>query len=236
MAWLQQRYILSSSLIFSFLSFFFTQFSFKHSLDATEIYTFFFSLDFSFLSSNTGCILSMQTVPSSPLSLLHLFPPFITSFHFFIVALPSSPPFTSSSLPSLHHLLSLLHLFPPFITSFHLFIFAGILLFLNVLLENIILCAIHSICNAALFKALNDDGWVNSLPGFFDPPSNDHYVHFLATVQFPNPTHCNRDVHFLPLFGFLLSFLLLLYTIQLITEVYTFFSGFPFSFFTQFNL
>ncbi|CAE1161825.1 unnamed protein product [Acanthosepion pharaonis] len=43
-----------------------------------------------------------------------------------------------------------------------------------------------------------------------------------------NPTYSNRDVHFLPLFGFLLSFLLLLYTIQLITEVYTFFSVFPF--------
>ncbi|CAE1288219.1 unnamed protein product [Acanthosepion pharaonis] len=43
-----------------------------------------------------------------------------------------------------------------------------------------------------------------------------------------NPTYCNRDVYFLPLFGFLLSFLLLLYTIQLITEVYTFFSVFPF--------
>ncbi|CAE1289566.1 unnamed protein product [Acanthosepion pharaonis] len=43
-----------------------------------------------------------------------------------------------------------------------------------------------------------------------------------------NPTYCNRDVHLLPLFSFLLSFRLLLYTVQLITEVYTLFSVFPF--------
>ncbi|CAE1146539.1 unnamed protein product [Acanthosepion pharaonis] len=55
---------------------------------------------------------------------------------------------------------------------------------------------------------------------------------FLYTAQFSNPTHCNRDIHFLPLLGFLLSFFLsfFLYTIQLVTEIYTFFlSGFPFS-------
>ncbi|CAE1309023.1 unnamed protein product [Acanthosepion pharaonis] len=59
---------------------------------------------------------------------------------------------------------------------------------------------------------------------YLHPPVSVH----LSRFRFPNPTHCNRDVHFLPLFGFLLSFLLLLYTIQLITEVYTFFSGFLF--------
>ncbi|CAE1265604.1 unnamed protein product [Acanthosepion pharaonis] len=57
--------------------------------------------------------------------------------------------------------------------------------------------------------------------GFYTAPT-DHYMRpfWQATVQFPNPTHCNRDVHFLPLFGFLLSFLLLLYTIQLITGIH----------------
>ncbi|CAE1275157.1 SYT12 [Acanthosepion pharaonis] len=51
-------FFLLSGLLFSF--FFFTQFSFKHGPAATEIYTFSFSLVFSFLSSNTGCILSVQ--------------------------------------------------------------------------------------------------------------------------------------------------------------------------------
>ncbi|CAE1306901.1 unnamed protein product [Acanthosepion pharaonis] len=61
------------------------------------------------------------------------------------------------------------------------------------------------------------------------------YTFFLSLVFFffssslHNST-CNRDIHFLPLSGFLFSFFLLLYTIQLITEINTFFlSGFLFS-------
>ncbi|CAE1225056.1 unnamed protein product [Acanthosepion pharaonis] len=46
---------------------------------------------------------------------------------------------------------------------------------------------------------------------------------------FPSSLHnsaYNRGIHFLPLFGYPFSFL---YTIQLVTEIYAFFSSFPFS-------
>ncbi|CAE1320866.1 unnamed protein product [Acanthosepion pharaonis] len=64
-----------SRFLFFFLSFSLHKFNLKHGPAATEIYTFFFSLDFSFLSSNTGSILSVQI----SLRLLSLF---LSLFHF----------------------------------------------------------------------------------------------------------------------------------------------------------
>lgn len=47
--------------------------------------------------------------------------------------------------------------------------------------EFFIIAYVWSNCHfSSYFVSLNDDGWVNSLPGFFDSPSSDHYVHFLT--------------------------------------------------------